>query len=144
MNHTTTTGTAPLVREVRVRTDLDTAFRVFTERIGDWWPMATHSVFGEHATVAFEDDRLVERAGRTATTWGQVLAWDPPRSFRMTWHPGHDPVEATEVEVSFTPEDDTVLVRLTHTGWERRADRDIRSSYESGWVVVLGRYAAAV
>jgi hypothetical protein len=140
----TSHSTAPLVREVIVRTDVETAFRLFTDRISDWWPLATHSVFGEHATVAFEDGRLVERAGTTSTTWGEVLAWDPPRGFRTTWHPGHDADEATEVAVAFTEQDGETLVRLTHTGWERQARGDVRASYERGWVLVLERYAGAV
>lgn len=140
----TSHSTAPLVREVIVRADVKTAFHLFTDRIGDWWPLATHSVFGEHATVAFEDGRLVERAGATSTTWGEVLAWDPPQGFRITWHPGHDADEATEVAVAFTEQDGETLVRLTHTGWERRARADVRASYESGWLLVLERYAGAV
>lgn len=140
----TSHSTAPLVREVIVRADAATAFRLFTEGIAAWWPMATHSVFGEHATVAFEDGRLVERAGATSTTWGEVLAWDPPLGFRITWHPGRDADEATEVAVAFTEQDGETLVRLTHTGWERRARGDVRASYASGWVLVLERYAGAV
>lgn len=140
----TSSSIAPLVREVIVRADVETAFRLFTDRISDWWPLATHSVFGEHASVAFEDGRLVERAGATSTTWGEVLAWDPPRGFRVTWHPGHDADEATEVAVAFTEQAGETLVRLTHTGWERRARPEVRASYESGWTLVLGRYAEAV
>ena len=140
---TPSTAVTPLVREVLVRTDQETAFALFTDRIGSWWPLATHGVFGEHATLAFEDGRLVERASGSATTWGEVLEWDPPHGFRMTWHPGRGPEEATEVAVSFTPETDLVRVRLVHTGWERRADAGIRASYETGWVLVLGRYADA-
>lgn len=136
---------APLVREVLVRTDQQTAFTLFTDRIGSWWPLATHGVFGEHATVAFEDGKLVERASGSATTWGEVLEWDPPRGFRMTWHPGNGVEDATEVTVTFLPEGDgQVRVHLVHTGWERRADADIRASYETGWATVLGRYAEAV
>jgi len=140
----TSHSTAPLVREVIVRAGVETAFRLFTDRIGEWWPLATHSVFGEHATVAFEDGRLVERAAATSTTWGEVLAWDPPQGFRITWHPGHDADEATEVAVAFTEQDGETLVRLTHTGWERRARAAARASYETGWVLVLERYAGAV
>ena len=134
---------APVVREVLVRTDVATAFALYTDRIGSWWPLATHGVFGEHATVAFEDGRLVERAGTSATTWGEVLAWEPPHGFRITWHPGRGADEATEVEVTFTAEGDQVRVSLVHTGWERRADADVRASYETGWVLVLERFVSA-
>ena len=140
--HTAAATTAPLTREVLVRADLATAFALFTDRIGAWWPMATHSVFGEHATVSFEDGQLVERAAGQRTVWGEVLAWDAPHGLRLTWHPGIDADEATEVDITFTEEDDGVVrVRLVHTGWERRADSDVRASYETGWVIVLSRYA---
>jgi len=138
---TPSTAVAPLVREVLVGTDVSTAFTLFTERIGSWWPLARHGVFGEHATVAFEDGLLVERAAGSVSTWGEVLAWDPPHGFTMTWHPGLDAGESTTVEVGFTEEGDQVRVRLVHTGWECRSDPGMRTSYESGWVYVLGRYA---
>jgi hypothetical protein len=36
------------------------------------------------------------------------------------------------------------MVRLEHRGWERLGDRAsvARSGYETGWPVVLGRFAA--
>ena len=46
--------------------------------------------------------------------------------------------------MAFTEQDGETLVRLTHTGWERRARADVRASYETGWVLVLERYAGAV
>ena len=39
----------PLRREVIVAADRDLAFRVFTERIGAWWPLAGHSVHSHDA-----------------------------------------------------------------------------------------------
>jgi hypothetical protein len=134
---------SPLVREVHVSTDRATAFTLFTDHIGQWWPLGTHSVYGEQASVAFEDGALVERAGAETSVWGEVLSWDPPRGFRITWHPGTDPEQATEVEVRFTDVDDAqVRVTLTHTGWERRGD-DARAGYAEGWVFVLGRFVEA-
>ena len=132
---------APLVRSVEVAADRATAFALFTDRIAEWWPVDGHSVFGAGASVGFEDDALVERHGDRATTWGEVLEWDPPRTFTMTWHPGHDTAESTEVTVSFHEErPGRTRVQLVHTGWERRTP-DVRSSYAQGWTRVLGRYA---
>jgi uncharacterized protein YndB with AHSA1/START domain len=133
----------PLVREVLVTGRPDDAFRAFTDHIDGWWPMASHSVYGADASVAFEDGRLVERRGEESTVWGEVLDWDPPVRLRLTWHPGTDPDEATEVTVTFTVEGTQVRVRLTHAGWERRADPAARDRYESGWALVLGRFTAA-
>ena len=45
--------------------------------------------------------------------------------------------------MTFTAEGDQVRVSLVHTGWERRADADVRASYETGWVLVLERFVSA-
>jgi uncharacterized protein YciI/uncharacterized protein YndB with AHSA1/START domain len=143
MNGTTI---APLRREVRVRCDQATAFELFTAHIGAWWPLRSHSVHGSQASVAFEDGRLVERVGTTADVWGTVLAWDRPRGFRMTWHPGHPPEPATEVAVSFEPDGEGTLVTLVHSGWERLPLEGYapREEYEHGWPVVLGHFVDTV
>jgi uncharacterized protein YndB with AHSA1/START domain len=146
MTHQATPVVAALQREVRVPCDLDTAFRLFTSHIGAWWPLATHGVLGEAASVAFEGDRLVERLGTEVAVWGEVLEHDPPYGFRMTWHPGHGPERATEVSVAFAPDgDDATVVTLTHTGWERLATPEAtRENYAGGWTYVLGQFAAGV
>jgi hypothetical protein len=33
-------------REIAVDVDQATAFAVFTERLGQWWPLATHHIGG--------------------------------------------------------------------------------------------------
>ena len=89
------TGTAsrpPVLRAAHVARPVDEAFAVFTDRIGAWWPLPTHGVFGADAGgLAFEDGLLVERAtdGRT-TVWGEVVRWEPPHRLVLTWHPGRD------------------------------------------------------
>jgi hypothetical protein len=134
---------AAVERSVEVPTDADTAFRLFTDRIADWWPMASHSVHGDGGTVGFEEGRLVERHGDRTESWGEVRHWDPPQGFAVTWHPGRHPEEATEVAVSFLEEEPgRTRVRLVHTGWERR-DAAARESYATGWVAVLQRYVDA-
>lgn len=134
---------AAVERSVEVPADAATAFTLFTDRIADWWPMATHSVHGEGGTVGFEEGRLVEQHGDHSSCWGEVLSWDPPHGFAVTWHPGREADEATEVAVSFTEEEPgRTRVRLVHSGWERR-DAAARESYATGWVAVLGRYVDA-
>jgi hypothetical protein len=135
-----TNPVAPIVREVVVRSDRERAFAAFTEHIDAWWPKATHSVYGADARVSVEDGRVVERIGDQEAVWGELLDWDPPRGFRMSWHPGTDPEKATEVSVAFLDEGDDVRVRLTHTGWERRT-AEARESYVRGWAYVLGQFA---
>ena len=131
-----------------VAVPVERAFEVFTRRVGDWWPLHTHSCFeDEAAAVAFEGERLVERskAGEEAV-WGEVLAWEPPSRIAFTWHPGYaegDPV--TEVEVRFRAQGGSTVVELEHRGWERLGERaeEARAGYEIGWPIVLGSYAQA-
>jgi len=135
----------PVRRQVIVPGAVETAFTVFTDEIGHWWPLGDgHSVYGEGGTVAFRDGRVVEHGpGGNETVWGTVLDWEPPHRFRMSWHPGNDEAKATEVEVRFAPvTDDQTLVTLEHRGWERLADPSAaRSAYGRGWPRVLDAYA---
>lgn len=135
----------PLRREIVVRAPVETAFLLFTAHLSAWWPVASHSVLGAGASVAFEDGRIVERLGTRSCVWGTVDAWEPPNRIAFTWHPGRGPDDATEVAVSFEPRDGGTLVRLVHSGWERTPDAHARhAEYGDGWPVVLGRYADAI
>lgn len=129
----------------------DDAFRLFTARMGDWWPLATHSVYGDDASGVVIEARVGGRVyetthdGRTAD-WGIVSAWDPGERLAMSWHPGTEPGVATQVDVRFTATaDGGTLVDVVHTGWEiRGADAaTLMSGYDPGWNFVLGRFAAA-
>lgn len=137
----------PLRRQVLVGCDQPTAYRLFTDEIGAWWPLGSHGCFGPDGSVAFDGRRIVETgpSGETAI-WGTVAADDPPRSISFTWHPGRPADEATDVTVTFSPtgDPDVTLVTLEHSGWEAYRDpAAARGNYAGGWVVVLGCYADA-
>jgi uncharacterized protein YndB with AHSA1/START domain len=135
---------ARVEQQVLVPVGPDRAFAVFTAGIGSWWPMATHSVFGAAASVAFEDGRLVERLGEQATEWGRVLAWDPPALLRLGWHPANPVEEATELTVRFRQEGSGTSVHLAHDGWERHTrGAEAAAAYDRGWPVVLGCFTLA-
>ena len=142
----TQTTIQPVRRAVTVERPLEDAFRVFTEGLGTWWPVATHSIAKDAVeTVVMEDragGRLYERTtGGAENDWGRMLVWDPPRRVAFEWHITGTP---TEVEVRFTPEGDRTRVDLEHRGFERLEDGEARrESYNDGWVTVLGRYAVA-
>jgi uncharacterized protein YciI len=135
-------GLPPIRREILVSADPATAFAVFTERIGRWWPLDELSVHGTGGTVAFTGGQIVERsAGGEAAVWGTVTRWEPATALAFTWHPGRPPDAASHVEVTFRPADSQTLVTLTHSGWERFADpAAARAEYDHGWPFVLGRY----
>jgi uncharacterized protein YndB with AHSA1/START domain len=140
----------PLRRRVTVSATVETAFRVFTERMGDWWPVERYSVHEELADEAGMDGRLggaiYERWREGTENWGEITVWEPPDRLVFSWHPGGDPAEATEVEVTFNAEGDGTLVQLEHRGWERLGDRapDVRAGYADGWQGVLEQYGRVV
>ena len=143
---TSKTALAPLVKTIKVPQDPTGAFRLFTERIRDWWPLATHSVGEADAIdVSFGTavgEEIVEtmRGGQT-TSWGTITVWEPPDRVAFTWHPGTAVHEATFVEVTFERVEDGTLVTLTHSGWDNRPDGlRARRGYGPGWDFVLGRY----
>jgi uncharacterized protein YndB with AHSA1/START domain len=131
----------PIRREVLVDLDPDRAFELFTAQISDWWPLASHSVFGAHASVTFTDEKLVETLGDQTAVWGEVIEWQPGRRLVISWHAGHSEAESTRVSVSFTEQGEQTLVALEHSGWEAREDPiAIRREYGQGWPIVLASY----
>jgi len=126
------------------------AFRLFTEQVATWWPLASHSVYGDEATSVQLEPRVGGRFfestddGRTSE-WGVVTEWQPGERLALTWYPGQDPERPTQVSVSFHDVPGGTRLDLVHTGWETRgADTDkIAQNYEIGWEFVLGRYLAA-
>ena len=83
---------APIVKTVTLPTTPDKAFELFTGRIADWWPLATHSLLQAAGKTplgvqfeAFEGGRLFETSdtGETAV-WGEVLALAPGHRLTFT------------------------------------------------------------
>jgi uncharacterized protein YndB with AHSA1/START domain len=124
------------------------AFSLWAERTSLWWPPG-HSVSGAPEFVAFdpfEGGRIYEVApGGEEHDWGEVLAWEPPRLLRYTWHLRADRADATEVEITFDAAGDGTLVTIVHSGWERLGARaaERRERNERGWVGLLPHYVAA-
>jgi uncharacterized protein YndB with AHSA1/START domain len=140
---------APLRKTVAVPIGQSRAFELFTARIGEWWPLATHSVGLEDAlrvTFPGEVGGAIVETLRDGTTcvWGTLTGWDPPAGVSFTWHPGQHSASAGDVEVRFVADGtERTVVELTHSGWQRRADgAEARGGYDSGWEVVLGRYGS--
>jgi uncharacterized protein YndB with AHSA1/START domain len=139
----------PLVKTVRVPLAPPAAFALFTDEIGTWWPLATHSIGQGAATACAFEGRVGGRIFETLADggerpWGSVTAWEPPRRVAFRWHPGREPDGAQIVEVTF--EDAGVAgttVRLEHRDWhvfgEDAATK--RAEYDQGWDGVLGEYA---
>jgi uncharacterized protein YndB with AHSA1/START domain len=140
----------PVRHGVRVRRNIDDAFRLFTEDMTKWWPTETHSI-GEAQVqeVVLEGrvgGRIYERWGDGSQyDWGEITIWEPPNRVVFTWKPNLEDRERTEIEVRFAPEGDGTRVHLEHRGWERIGEigSDARRDYEFGWPIVLAKFENA-
>ena len=149
------TSTLPAVeRSLIVDVPPEWAFRFFTEKIGDWWPLGDYSILatddGQRPDeVVFEPGiggRVYERLGDKTAVWGVVNAWDPPNRIAFSWRVNPTWPDETEVEITFTPENGGTRVILRHTGWERLGEQAeaAHAGYSSGWREVLGHYEKAI
>ena len=153
-------GLGPIRRSVTVGRSPEDAFRVFTERVVDWWPVETHSVAGAYragqgVTVVDvvmeprEGGRFFERMSDGAdATWGTVAVWDPPNRVLIDWKVNPNSAAATQMDFRFTEvEPGLTRVDLEHRGWEALGE-EARAEYSGpdGWTTVLprfGRFAEA-
>jgi uncharacterized protein YndB with AHSA1/START domain len=139
---------APIVKTLVVGLAVEPAFRLFTRRAGEWWPLASHSVGGDDAVTCVVDEHVGGRfyevlKDGSQSEWGRVLVWEPPRRVVFSFYPGRGPDAATEVEVVFQPEPSGgTRLTLTHSGWERCAPavQAYYGGYVSGWDYVLSYY----
>jgi uncharacterized protein YndB with AHSA1/START domain len=143
---------APVRLSVTVRAPQDRAFKVFTERIGDWWPTATHSI-EEDGVVAVvlecrDEGRIYERhkdGGEAA--WGTIREWGPPHRVVFSWNPSYEDRPETEVEVRFIAVSESeTRVELEHRDWDLLGARGqaMRDGYERGWPVCLEPFVELV
>ena len=77
---------------------------------------------------------------------GEVIAWNPPDRFVISWHPNLNPTAASILEVRFSPSGSGTDLYLEHRGWEEFGQRglEIRGEYDPGWDFVLSGYETAV
>ncbi|MGH2709615.1 MAG: SRPBCC domain-containing protein [Actinomycetota bacterium] len=147
----------PIRRSVKVECGPEEAFRLFTEGMGEWWPIETHSrAATEHEGEGVKAERIEfqARAGGQilehlssgeVLAWADVLSWEPPHRFVVAWKPHSRPQPPTEVEVTFAAKEGGTIVELEHRGWERLTEdfAELYHSYAGGWIETLGRFATA-
>ena len=150
---TQATETEAIRRSVTVDCSVEHAFKTFTERIHEWWPLGTHSIDrGETGTAAetvvFQGGaggQVYERTKKgEELKWADVVAYEPPHRFVLAWLPSREQDgPRTEIEVTFTDEGGKTRVDLEHRGWDRLGDEaaEARRSYSQGWDPVLAGYA---
>src|SRR5579871_2894195 len=111
-------------KAIDVHAAQETAWRVFTEKMGAWWPLAYYKIGKANAIDAviepYRGGRWYER-GDDGTTcdWGTVLAWEPYSRLVLSWDISADwqpdPALKTEIEVRFVPSgENATRVELEH------------------------------
>jgi uncharacterized protein YndB with AHSA1/START domain len=151
---TSTTDTTVSKRLV-VNAPIDEAFRVFTERFGDFKPREHNLMSSPIAETIFETKvggHIYDRAeDGTECHWTRVLAYEPPTRVVFSWDIGPtwqietDPELTSEVEVRFIAETaDRTRLELEHRNLDRHGPgwEGVRGGVEGGWPLYLERYNA--
>ncbi len=143
-------------KSVRVQLPVERAFALFVEQMETWWP-PEHQIGDTPFEVLVVEPRVGgrwyerDRDGRECS-WGNVVAWDPPRKVTLSWHLGPDwkfnpdPAAASDVEIRFTPDGPgATVVELEHTRLERHGAgfEQMRAMLDSprAWGYTLGEFA---
>lgn len=137
----------PVRKQLNVSLPVEKAFQLFTDGIGTWWPLITHSVGEEQAETCFFEGwvggRIVEvLKDGSQSEWGRVISWAPFHTVSFYWYPGRAPDTAQEVTVTFSEIPAGTLVELVHSGWETlgAVAQARRDGYDTGWDFVLAKY----
>lgn len=131
------------------------AWRVFTESMGTWWPLAHYKIGKAEAVDAVIEPRVggrwFERGDDGSTCdWGTVLVWEPHSRLVLSWDVTadwqFDPNLKTEIEVRFIPAGQSVTrVELEHRRLDRYGDRrdEMRRIFdtEGDWGRILAMFA---
>lgn len=148
----------PIHQSTTVRSDREHVFDGFVRTIATWWPLQQLSAGGARTRAVtlerFAGGRVYDTWDDGSTLdWGELLVWEPPDRFVMSWLNTPAP---TEVELTFTTLGPTLTrVALEHRGWEHLTDAQLREdcalpggyssgAYDIGWANVLAAFAAAI
>ena len=118
---------------VQVQAPQAIAWRVFTEKMAVWWPIASYAIGTAKAVDVvvepFVGGRWFE-CGEDGSTcdWGRVLIWEPPSRLVVSWDISADwKPDAnlkTEIELRFIAEGkDFTRVELEHRHLDRYGER---------------------
>jgi uncharacterized protein YndB with AHSA1/START domain len=125
---------------LRVDATPDSAFRAFTEEIGQWWRPNGLFQFtdGRTGRLAFHpgpDGQLVETYDDGSSfVIGHVRSWEPPHLLVLTWrHASFAAGQETELHVRFAAAGKQTRVTVEHYGWDAiPADHAARHGFALG------------
>ena len=149
-------ATSTVRRSITVEATPERAFAVFTagfeQLVADREPPHRRAGRGRGDPRAAHRRPLVRAAADgSECDWGAVIAWEPPSRLLLAWQLtpeweyDPDPANATEVEVTFTPEGDGTRVELEHRGFEKHGEAGAKMrelvSAPGGWNDLLQMFA---
>ena len=134
-----------VVRAVEVPVDPATAFRLFTDEIGEWYEGGRYSwnVPERAVGIRFEGGRLLElHDDGDAYEMGRVSVWEPGERLAFAYRSVHLPDElATEVEVRFEAAGEGTRVTLEHRGLDRLPPDEYARWQDRAWVQFMRWFA---
>ena len=148
----------PIVKSIDVPCDQKTAFTVFLDEMGTWWPLdkfTTSMMKGAPAKTVQVDSRtggqIIEiGSDDTETLWGEIETYDPHSYVAMRFNiPSPDYTEdgRTFLEIRFTElAEGGTRVDLTQSDWEAMGSfaEGVHGGYGYGWKMIFdGAYKAA-
>ena len=138
---------AAVHESVEVRCEAEAAFRLFTDGMGEWWPLELASYGGARAKSIFLEARVGGRfferfVDGDELQVGTVVACDPPFRIVFTWTAADWDGE-TEVEVTFTEVADGTRVDLDHRGFDGLGSlgKGVAAKFRGGWPGVMHEFA---
>ena len=144
------------VRKVmNVQAPPEVAWRVFTAKMGSWWPLATYKIGKANAVDAVIEQRVGGRwyeRGEDGSTcdWGSVAVWEPTTRLVLYWAINanweYDPALKTELEIRFIPDGpNATRVELEHRRLDLYGARrdEMRAIFDTGgnWGRLLESFA---
>ena len=153
------TPAATVCKQIVVDAPIEQAFRVFTDRFGDFKPPEHNLLRAPIAETVFEPrvgGNIIDRAADgSECRWARVLVFEPPARVMFSWDISPrwsietDPAQTSEVDVRFYAESATrTRVELEHRhidrhgpGWEAVIDG---VDGAEGWPLYLQRFEAVL
>lgn len=133
-----------VVRTVDVAVDPETAFKVFTDEIGDWYRSGPYSWNDPARAIGIRFEPGV--GGRLIEVWdeagegyevGRIVAWDAGVRLAFEYRNESLPPAPTEVEVRFDATSAGTRVTLVHRGLERLPPAQAERMARFAWIELL-------
>ncbi|MFQ3787048.1 SRPBCC family protein [Halomonas sp. A29] len=140
------------VHEIDLPLAQNSAFKLFAERLADWWPAEytwSRSALNTIGIEPWQGGRCTEVGPHGfQVDWGRVLAWEPPERLIISWQigpnrvPQPDPAHASTVKLGFHENGPRAArLILEHHDFRNHGDgaeeyRDAMAS-EYGWPYIL-------